>query len=127
MPSNDKAFVAEVEAFGTKVLPVRFLEFQKMLAREVFSRVVPRTRVDTGRARGGWQIGIGSVPTTETGVLDKSGGQTINAGLAKLAELKPNQNIIIANPVPYVIFLEGMDGMLALSIQEVDLMFKLVP
>lgn len=126
MPSNDRAFVLEVSAFTNELLPARFLEFQKMLARELIRRVVPRTRVKTGRARGGWRIGIGSVPVESERTLDKNGGPTINAGIAKLAELVPNQTIYVANPVPYAIFLEDLDGMLALSVQEVETIFKVV-
>lgn len=72
---------------------------------ELFSGVIRATPVDTGRARGGWQTGVGSAPTGDNGRLDKAAAQS-------LAEVERNtppgagQVTFLANNVPYIMNLE---------------------
>lgn len=55
-----------------------------------------------GRARGGWQAGVGSMPTGDTGRIDPSGREAIAAGAAVI-EGWPAQGVLwIANSVPYI-------------------------
>lgn len=72
---------------------------------ELFSGVIRATPVDTGRARGGWQTGVGSAPEGDNERLDKSASQS-------LAEVDSNtppgagQVTFLANNVPYIMNLE---------------------
>lgn len=63
------------------------------------------TPVDTGRARGGWQVEIGKAPTGE-GAPDKQGAGTIAAGSAKIGQVKGGDVVYIVNNVPYIQVLE---------------------
>lgn len=79
-----------------------------------------------GRFRGNWQIGLDSLPVSETGRIDKSGKQTQAAGLTILNQFKVgmNQTIYIVNNVPYAVPLEyghskqAPNGMVRLSVME---------
>tara|TARA_R110002096_G_C14661938_1_gene728454 strand:- start:50218 stop:50616 length:399 start_codon:yes stop_codon:yes gene_type:complete len=129
MPTNFRQFEREVANFGSTLLPEQFVLFQKKIALEVLVRVVKRTPVDTGRARGNWQVGVGTIPSGNSSA-DSTGGSTISAGLGNLATLGRNQTVFIANNLEYISFLEGGSstqaarGMLAVSLQEVEMQFK---
>lgn len=72
---------------------------------ELFSGVIRATPVDTGRARGAWQTGVGSPPPGADGRLDPSAAQP-------LAEVEQNtppgagQVTYLSNNVPYIFRLE---------------------
>lgn len=72
---------------------------------ELFSGIIRATPVDTGRARGGWQTGVGSAPTGDNKRLDKTAAEP-------LAEVERNtppgagQVTYLANNVPYIMNLE---------------------
>lgn len=79
-----------------------------------------------GRFRGNWQIGLDTLPTEETGRIDKTGSRTLNAGMSVLEQFRVGQvqTIYIANNVPYAIPLEyghskqAPNGMVRLSVME---------
>jgi hypothetical protein len=71
----------------------------------ILQTVILATPVDTGRARGGWQVGLGSSPRAQTGRLDRGGGAAIAAGRATLAGRRSEQTVFITNNVNYVVFL----------------------
>ena len=92
---------------------------------QVANGVTRRMRVDTGRARGGTQISIGSPLLDDPNRLDK-GGATVTAeavGVAARAVL--GDDTFVANAVEYVPFLEDGtsrtvgDFMFALTVEEV--------
>ena len=55
-----------------------------------------------GRARGGWETTLGTVPAEETGNIDPGGGATQAANHAALMGLMPFGLTVIANLVPYI-------------------------
>lgn len=79
-----------------------------------------------GRFRGNWQVGLDTLPTEETGRIDKAGSRTLSAGMSVLENFKvgTTQTIYIANNVPYAIPLEyghstqAPNGMVRLSVME---------
>lgn len=79
-----------------------------------------------GRFRGNWQIGMDTLPVTETGAVDKSGSKTKAAAMTILNSFKvgTTQTIYIVNNVPYAIPLEyghskqAPNGMVRLSLME---------
>ncbi|MEA3537590.1 MAG: HK97 gp10 family phage protein [Pseudomonadota bacterium] len=64
--------------------------------------VVMSTPVDTGRARGNWQVDVNKVPEGESGVLDRGGGETVSRGASAIASAQPYDMIALANNVPYI-------------------------
>lgn len=95
-----------------EVMPARAVTtVQKKIAIDVFAGCIKRTPVDTGRARGGWQITI-DAPTPrkstqpEEGKVGDAGGRTFDAGLLELGKLAPFKIVFITNPVEYVMVLD---------------------
>lgn len=127
-----RKFSREMEEFGKTLLPAQFSLFMRKIAFELLSRVVNKTPVDTGRARGNWQVAVGVIDTSETGSPDKSGDGTINRGLATLGQQRQTGGtIFISNTLPYILPLEyghsqrqAPRGMLAVSIQEIEMIFQ---
>lgn len=79
------------------------------LALDGFSEIVKRTPVDTGRARGNWQIGIGAAPVGTLARTDKGGAVTTNDAALKIvgAALPRYPVIYITNNVEYIVVLES--------------------
>jgi len=64
--------------------------------------VVLATPVDTGRARGNWQVSIGSPITEAVDELSPGGSEAIATGKAVIRSRKPGQTIFISNNVAYI-------------------------
>ncbi len=69
---------------------------------DVLRRVVLATPIDTGRARGNWQVDLEAIPQGELDRLDKGGATVINVGMGVISSAKPYQQITIVNNVPYI-------------------------
>lgn len=106
MPTSVKEFNAAFLALSAKLPADQVLLALKKIALEALSRVVLKTRVRFGLARGGWQVTIGSVASGPTDRLDKLGGVTIAAGGRIIANVQPYDVIHISNLVNYIIWLE---------------------
>jgi len=96
----------------------------RKIALELFSRVILRSPVDTGRFRGNWQVAIGSVPSGTLDLNDASGTATISKATAATAGVKGGDVIYLVNNLSYAQRLEdgysgqAPNGFVALSIQE---------
>jgi len=96
----------------------------RKIAIELFSRVILRTPVDTGRARGNWQVAIGSVPSGTLDLNDASGTATVSKATAATAGVKAGDVIYLVNNLPYAQRLEdgysgqAPAGMVGLTVQE---------
>ena len=78
----------------------------KYFAFETLRRVVKRTPVDTGRARGGWQVTL-NTPAAGSGTSSDAEGQgTVTSGASVISAAKPFQVIWISNNVEYIRILE---------------------
>ena len=128
--SNELAqFNREIDAFARKI-PDRATVLQKKVALEALQRLVSKTPVDTGRARGNWQVTIGDPATGQLEVLDINGAETITQGLAAIADLPAYQVVWISNNVDYIESLEhghskqAPQGMLAVTVEELRAMFS---
>lgn len=86
-------------------------ELTKVVAMRGLRDVVLGTRVDTGRARGNWQVDEGNPPTGQVERLDQTGGVTIAAGANEIGGASGKDIIWLHNGVPYIDILEGWDGM----------------
>lgn len=76
------------------------------VAIEAAERIVDRTPILNGEARGGWKAGINSFVPTPTGRLDKTGAETLGTIRADLANAKAGDVIFITNHEPHIVALE---------------------
>ena len=78
----------------------------RKVALDLFSKVVLKTPVDTGRARGHWTAGVNHAPAGLTGRLDKSGAGAIAGIAATVSTARAGDSIYLANNLPYIVRLE---------------------
>jgi hypothetical protein len=97
----------------------------RRVSLEIFSRVILKSPVDTGRFRGNWQVAIGSIPSGTLELDDKTGTATVSKADLKLVGAKAGDTIYLANNLPYAVRLEegysktqAPQGMVALTVQE---------
>ncbi|HUS74348.1 MAG TPA: hypothetical protein VMY06_14915 [Sedimentisphaerales bacterium] len=143
---NLAQFNSEITHFA-KSIPGKVTVMQKKVVLEALRRLVEKTPVDTGRARGNWQATIGSPaegqvggnwpktggpPKTERPPLRPEDNQVIAKGLAALVGLPPFQVVWISNNLDYIEELEhgsskqAPEGMLAITIEELRNMFTVI-
>lgn len=127
---NLRSFNRDLEKFGKVTVPAQSLKLQKRIALDLLRRIVFRTPVDTGRARGNWQTALGASSRSEIDRLDTSGGTSVSVGSAVIAGARPYGVITIFNNVDYIEYLEGGSsqqapiGMVAVSLAEVEAQFR---
>lgn len=121
--------ISNLETFGVRLnnsvrrLETEFAKEVGRLYKTATIRLVERTPVLTGRARGGWRGSVGK-PTAEGGgkrgrtwaegkansILDPRGGQTVSTAVNKILQAikagGPHQIFWIVNNVPYIGVLE---------------------
>ena len=106
---NAAEFNREVMMFAKTLTPKKFELFFKKIALEALSRLVQRTPVDTGRARGNWQLTVNYAADWEIDTEDKTGSRTIALGRNRLARMSNHclgQIVFIGNNVDYIEDLE---------------------
>ena len=109
-------FVAKAK--GNVDLVVRKVSF------DIMARVVMKTPVDTGRARGNWMCGIGTAPMEPSQALDTGGGKTIERVSTVIDGAKAGTVVFLTNTLPYILALEqgssrqAPAGMLATTLRE---------
>lgn len=106
MTNNLNEFIADITKFAATVPPREARLLQQKLALQALTKLVLRTPVDTGRARGNWYVSIGSPTNLVTDNQDKSGTSTINAGLAAIGGVGNYGIIWISNNVEYITVLD---------------------
>lgn len=122
MASNNQ-FSIDIAAFVAKAKDNADLVLRKV-ALDMFSRVVIKTPVDTGRARGAWQCAIGSIPAGQVNHLDKTGTETIARINAAVAPAKAGNVVYLVANLPYINALEyghskqAPNGMVRLTVAE---------
>jgi len=84
-------------------------KFYRQVCIEVLKRIVLRTPVDTGRARGNWQVEISRPASGVLSIEGTSGAMTdfaISKGISKLAQIPPFSLVHITNNLEYLYYLE---------------------
>lgn len=96
----------------------------RKIALDLFTRVILKSPVDTGRFRGNWQVAIGSIPSGTLAIDDKGGTATIAKVTAETLGLVAGQTITLVNNLAYASALEyghskqAPNGMVRLTLQE---------
>ena len=127
---NLAQFNKSVSAFEKTIPPQKVVLMQKKMVLEGLKRLVEKTPVKTGRAKGNWQTAIGTAKEGQLDTTDKGGDATINAGLAALTGLEPFSVVWISNNLDYIEVLEegssiqAPEGMMALTVAELLTMFE---
>jgi len=103
---NLAQFNLEMRKLGKTIPEEELLTVQKKMTFDGLSRIINRTPVDTGRARGNWQVTINEKPRGELDIEDKSGAAAMAAGIATGATIPPFAIVYIANNVSYIEVLE---------------------
>jgi len=118
------SFTSDLSRFENKVKN-RLLVVPRKVALEVLRRVVMRTPVESGRARGNWQTSVGAPMVGETGRTDKSGGAVIGSAVPIIESWDAsNVAIFLMNNVPYIQRLEdgysdqAPSGMVKITVAE---------
>lgn len=106
MASNIIEFEAKLGAYIETLVPSQAVAFHKKIALEALTRVVLKTPLLSGRARGNWQVTIGA-PASGTTAPDAAGNSTINAGLFQLTNLQPFTVVFLTNNVEHIEILEN--------------------
>lgn len=110
MPSNLTEFNAALDKVAKELPQEQIQILQRAIAIEALSRVVLKTPVDFGTARGAWYLTIGEAPEgvanpNET-TVSRSAQQVIDRGMANLAQLEPFGIVYIGNIAPHIEVLE---------------------
>lgn len=96
----------------------------RKIGLDLYMGVLLRTRVDTGRLRGSWRIGINSpdLSNLETGSQSSSGhpstagvvaaGGEQAAALSQLADAKLGDTLHITNSLPYAAVINAKDNII---------------
>lgn len=146
MIKNLKEFNLSLEK-SVKDLPIeQGQQLVRKVSLEVLRRVVLKTPVDTGRARGSWQTTVNRPPieekevasyTKQTGETvsgytrgkrgtDKTGSRVINQGLLVLTNYRLGQTVFISSNLSYIEALEhghskqAPAGMVAVTLAELS-------
>lgn len=119
----NNVFTAQIAHFVEKAKGNADLVVRKV-ALEMFSRVIQKSPVDTGRFKGNWQVNIGSIPAGTLKLEDKTGTATIAKVTAEALNLKAGEVIYLVNNLEYANALEyghskqAPNGMVRLTISE---------
>lgn len=89
-----------------KEVPELAVQVTNKACLDLFSSVVMDTPVDTGRARGNWQISIGQGISSQVDSEDKDGAGTIGKATSRLLTDKTTAPVFIQNNLPYIKKLE---------------------
>lgn len=96
-------FYIDVKQFGERTLREVELIYRKTFL-EIGKRVVEKTPVDQGYARGGWQTTTGSPASIS---VERQGAAPALSELqGVVAQLKVNDRVFLSNLVPYIGVLE---------------------
>jgi hypothetical protein len=78
----------------------------RVYALEAMRRLVLKTPVDTGRARGNWQVGEGAPNATVTDAVDPGGSRVAGELATAINALAGQQVVYLTNGLPYIPVLE---------------------
>jgi len=104
----------------------------RKIVLDLFTLIVKRSPVDTGRFRANNQISLNSLPGDAVLTFDKTGNVTIRNGNAKIGSYKLGDTIFIYNNVEYGLNLEygssqqAPQGVYRLSVSDIMLQLGMI-
>lgn len=125
-------FAMQLDAEFEREVEQKLVQVTRKIGTEALSRVVLKTPVDTGRARGNWSVSVGVEDMSITDNTDPGGQATIAAGVGAIGAVQQPQVVYVQNNVPYIERLENghsqqaPGGMVALTVAELEAMFASV-
>jgi len=124
--TNLRAFNRELTTLAKRLPAESVKVLQRKIVLEALSRIVLKTPVDTGRARGNWQTTVNTSPDDE-----KLSSDPVADGLGAIAKVPDFAIVYITNNVPYIVYLESgtvskqaPQGMVAITVEELRGMFQ---
>tara|TARA_R110002096_G_scaffold434027_2_gene654501 strand:+ start:188 stop:577 length:390 start_codon:yes stop_codon:yes gene_type:complete len=128
MSASTTDFNAQVNKF-IDTIPDRANDIKVKLGLQLLERIVAMTPVDSGRARGNWQVSIDEPVANVIALKSKNGNAAISAGSQTILNTVTGQSIWISNNLPYIERLEqgwsgqAPFGMIAGALAEVGSQF----
>jgi hypothetical protein len=123
-------FQADLQRFASQLLPDQVQALGRKIALDALTGVVFLTPVDTGRAKGNWQVSLDVPAEGVVDVIDRSGLQTISRGQSVIAQATRFPTVIwITNNLPYIDELENgsstqaPNGMVAVTLERLGLAY----
>lgn len=123
MANDYRSFSMQLDQFSKKVgLAVETVT--RRVAFDLYARIIRKTPVDTGRARGSWTIAPTVANRQVLPVQPK--GTVAPLPQLRVPTIKAGERLVISNNLPYITALEdghsqqAPAGMVALSIAEVE-------
>jgi hypothetical protein len=119
---NIDKFVKHSKASGTEVV--------RKVALDMFTRVILRSPVKTGRFRANWQCTVAGPASGKLTSTDKAGTATVAKMAGVVKDLAPGQVIWLVNNLPYGRRLEygssqqAPTGMVRVTIREFNAILK---
>ncbi|WP_321991527.1 hypothetical protein [Marispirochaeta aestuarii] len=98
-------FAIDIQQFGKDAIN-QVDVIRRKIALEVFSGVVLKTPVDSGRARGNWQSSVGALATSEVERVDKGGRAAVSEAERVINSSRITDSVFLSNNVPYIFSLE---------------------
>lgn len=101
----------------------RVSQVVRKITLDVFNNVVMMTPVDSGRARGNWQVATGEAPAGTVEMTDPSGATVMAQVAGEVGQMEPGDVVYLVNNLPYARPLEdghsqqAPGGMVALTVQ----------
>jgi hypothetical protein len=121
--ANENVFELQIAQFVEKAKGNCDLVVRKV-ALDLFSRVILKTPVDTGRLRGSWCVSIGALAPKTIELEDKTGSVTIARVTADTLGLKAGDVVYLSTTLEYAGVIEyghskqAPEGMVRLTILE---------
>jgi hypothetical protein len=99
------AFSSSIQAFAKVMTRDKFRLVIRKIGLEALTRLVRKTPVDTGRARGNWQVSIGTPNLDyDDEMKDPSGGEA-EAGSGGMAPIRAGDAVIKTAPLDSIIWI----------------------
>jgi len=121
MANDYRTFALQLDDFARRV-GLSGTTVAKRVAFDVFARIVRKTPVDKGRAKGSWTISVNNADRT----VQPDGQASYPVPQVGALNVQPGDSIWISNNLPYIVKLEeghsqqAPAGMVAVSLAEVD-------
>lgn len=104
--TDPRSFSVALETAGREIPASLLSQIQRKILLTGLAGVIQKTPVDTGRAKGNWQVTQDAPAASTVETLDKSGASTINRGASKIRTLPPYCRAYITNNLRYIEVLE---------------------